>query len=115
MRESELVATMVARDSSVTLLHEIDLGEYHLFMMNDWSIDLLAGEQAPYMADNVLSGLKSGEGASHEIVDSGGCIFCHRCFLSWVGESFLASGLCSSHERRTDQLSRAIDVARSWL
>jgi hypothetical protein len=55
MRESELVATMVARDSSVTLLHEIDLGEYHLFMMNDRSIDLLAGEQAPYMADNVLS------------------------------------------------------------
>ena len=55
MRESELVATMVARDSSVTLLHEIDLGEYHLFMMNDRSIDLLADEQVPYVADNVLS------------------------------------------------------------
>ncbi len=50
-----------ARDSSVTVLHEIDLGAHHLFIMSDRSIDLLADEeQAPYVADNVVS-LDAGE------------------------------------------------------
>ena len=55
MLESELVAPMTARESSVTILHEIDLGAHHLFIMSDRSIDLLADEQASYVADNVLS------------------------------------------------------------
>lgn len=55
MRESEPVVPMTARDSSVTVLHEIDLGAHHLFIMSDQSIDLLANEQAPYVADNILS------------------------------------------------------------
>lgn len=55
VRESEPVAPMTARDSSVTVLHEIDLGEHHLFIMSDQSIDLMADEQAPYVADNLLS------------------------------------------------------------
>ena len=53
--ESEPMATMTARESSVTILHEIDLGAHHLFIMSDQSIDLMADEQAPYVADNVLS------------------------------------------------------------
>jgi hypothetical protein len=55
VRESELAAPMTARDSSVTVLHEIDLGAHHLFIMSDQSIDLLADEDAPYVADNLLS------------------------------------------------------------
>jgi hypothetical protein len=54
--ESELVTPTAARESSVTVLHEIDLGAHHLFIMSDQSIDLLADEeQAPYLAENVLS------------------------------------------------------------
>jgi hypothetical protein len=53
--ESEPVAPMTARDSSVTVLHEINLGAHHLFIMSDQSIDLMADEDAPYEADNVLS------------------------------------------------------------
>ncbi len=37
------------------MLHEIDLGAHHLFIMSDRSIDLMADEQAPYVADNMLS------------------------------------------------------------
>jgi hypothetical protein len=56
VRESEPVAPMAARASSVTVLHEIDLGAHHLFIMSDQSVDLLADEeQAPYVADNVIS------------------------------------------------------------
>ena len=46
---------MDSRDSCVTVLHEIDLGAHHLFIMSDQSIDLLADEEAPYVADNMLS------------------------------------------------------------
>ena len=53
--ESEPVAQMTARDSTVTVLQEIDLGAHHLFIMSDQSIDLMADEQTPYMADNMLS------------------------------------------------------------
>jgi hypothetical protein len=39
---------------SVSVLHELDLGEHTLFIMSDGSIDLLANdEQAPYLADTV--------------------------------------------------------------
>jgi hypothetical protein len=56
VRESEPVVPTTARESSVTVLHEIDLGAHHLFLMSDQSIDLLADEeQAPYVADNVIS------------------------------------------------------------
>ena len=56
MRESEPVVPTTVRESSVTVLHEIDLGAHHLFIMNDQSIDLLADEeQVPYVADNVIS------------------------------------------------------------
>jgi len=44
--ESEPVAQMTARDSTVTVLQEIDLGAHHLFIMSDQSIDLMADEQA---------------------------------------------------------------------
>jgi hypothetical protein len=61
VRESEPVEPTTARDSSVTVLHEIDLGAHHLFIISDRSIDLLADEeQAPYVADNVVS-LDAGE------------------------------------------------------
>jgi len=56
VRESEPVVPTTVRESSVTVLHEIDLGAHHLFIMNDQSIDLLADEeQVPYVADNVIS------------------------------------------------------------
>ena len=56
MRESEPVVPTTARESTVTVLHEIDLGAHHLFIMSDQSIDLLADEeQAPSVADNVIS------------------------------------------------------------
>ena len=55
MRESEPVAPIAARENSVTVLHEIDLGAHHLFIMCDQSIDLMADEEAPYVADNLLS------------------------------------------------------------
>jgi hypothetical protein len=42
-RESEPVMSITARDSSATILHEIDQ-----------SIDLLTDEDAPYVADNLL-------------------------------------------------------------
>ena len=38
---------------SVSILHELDLGQHTLFIMSDSSIDLLANdEQTPYLADN---------------------------------------------------------------
>jgi hypothetical protein len=49
------MVSMASRDSSVTVLHEIDLGVHHLFIMSDQSIDVLVDEQAPYVADNMLS------------------------------------------------------------
>jgi len=56
VRESEPVVPTTARESSVTVLHEVDLGAHHLFIMSDQSIDLLADEeQAPYVAENVIS------------------------------------------------------------
>jgi len=45
---------MASRDIRVTVLQEIDLGAHHLFIMSDQGIDLMADEQAPYMADNML-------------------------------------------------------------
>jgi len=53
--EREPTVSVASRDSSVTVLHEIDLGVHHLFIMSDQSIDLLADERTPYVADNVLS------------------------------------------------------------
>jgi hypothetical protein len=55
VRESEPVIQMTERERTATILHEIDLGAHQLFIMSDQSIDLLADEQASYMADNVLS------------------------------------------------------------
>ena len=41
---------------SVSILHELDLGQHTLFIMSDGSIDLLANdEQTPYLADNGIS------------------------------------------------------------
>jgi hypothetical protein len=53
--ESEPVAQVTAREGSATVLHEIDLGAHHLFVMSDQSIDLMADDQAPRVADNVLT------------------------------------------------------------
>lgn len=40
---------------SVSILHELDLGQHTLFIYDDGSIDLLANdEQTPYPADNGL-------------------------------------------------------------
>ena len=40
---------------TVSILHELDLGQHTLFIMSDGSIDLLANdEQTPYLADNGL-------------------------------------------------------------
>ncbi len=55
MLESEPVAQVTAREGPVTVLHEIDLGAHHLFVMSDQSIDLMADDQAPCVADNVLT------------------------------------------------------------
>lgn len=55
MLESESVAQMTARDAQATVLREVDLGAHHLFIMSDLSIDLMAGEDAPYLADNMFS------------------------------------------------------------
>jgi hypothetical protein len=48
------------RRADVTVLHEIDLGQHHLFLMSDRSIDLMRDEEAVYVAENVIS-LNSGE------------------------------------------------------
>jgi len=41
---------------TVSILHELDLGQHTLFLMSDGSIDLLSNdEQTPYLADNGLS------------------------------------------------------------
>ena len=53
--ESEPMVTMTARENSVTVLHEINLGAHYLFVMRDQSIDLLADGDTPYVADTVLS------------------------------------------------------------
>ncbi len=46
---------------TVSILHELDLGQHTLFIMSDGGIDLLANDhQTPYLADNGLS-LDSGE------------------------------------------------------
>jgi hypothetical protein len=42
-------------DESVSILQELDLGCYTLFLMSDGSMDLLANdEQTPYLAENAL-------------------------------------------------------------
>jgi hypothetical protein len=41
---------------TVSILHELDLGQHTLFIVSDGSIDLLANdEQTPYLADNGMS------------------------------------------------------------
>jgi hypothetical protein len=41
---------------TMSILHELDLGQHTLFILSDGSIDLLAkDEQIPYLADNGLS------------------------------------------------------------
>jgi hypothetical protein len=41
---------------SVSILHELDLGQHTLFIMSDGSIDLLANdEETPSLAENGLS------------------------------------------------------------
>ena len=40
---------------SVTILHELDLGQHTLFIMSDGSIDLLANDEQTYTADNLMS------------------------------------------------------------
>jgi hypothetical protein len=41
---------------TVSILHDLNLGQYTLFIMSNGSIDLLANdEQTPYLADNGLS------------------------------------------------------------
>lgn len=41
---------------SISILHELDLGQHTLFIMSDGSIDLLANDdQTPYLADNGIS------------------------------------------------------------
>ena len=51
MLKSEPAVPTTARQGPVTVLHEIDLGTHHLFILSDQSIDLLADEeQAPYVA-----------------------------------------------------------------
>lgn len=50
------MATTTYQDTPLTVQHEIDLGRYYLFLMSDQSIDLIRNdEQAPYVADNVIS------------------------------------------------------------
>lgn len=40
---------------SVSILHELDLGQHTLFIMSDGSIDLLTNDaETPYFADNGL-------------------------------------------------------------
>ncbi len=41
--------------TSTTVLREINLGAHYLFIMSDQSIDLMADEDTPCVADNVLS------------------------------------------------------------
>lgn len=41
--------------ATTTVLREINLGAHSLFVMSDQSIDLLADEDTPYVADTVLS------------------------------------------------------------
>jgi len=41
---------------TVSILHELDLGQHTLFIMSDGGIDLLVNDhQTPYLADNGLS------------------------------------------------------------
>jgi hypothetical protein len=49
-----------SRESTVTIVQEIDLGAHYLFIMSDQSIEMLADEQAPSGAEHALS-LDSGE------------------------------------------------------
>lgn len=40
---------------TVSILHEVDLGQHTLIIMSDGSIDLLANdEETPYLAENAL-------------------------------------------------------------
>jgi hypothetical protein len=49
-----MVNTMPQHTSS-TVLREINLGAHYLFVMSDQSIDLMADDDTPYVADDVLS------------------------------------------------------------
>ena len=47
---------MTQPPSPVLILHELDLGQHILFIMDDGSIDICANDQeTPYLADNGLS------------------------------------------------------------
>jgi hypothetical protein len=48
--------TQQSPHETLSILHELDLGQHTLLIMSDGSIDLLANdEQTPYLADNGLS------------------------------------------------------------
>jgi hypothetical protein len=49
------MANIAPRHTSTTVLRETNLGAHYLFLMSDQSIDLMADEDTPYVADNVLS------------------------------------------------------------
>ena len=43
-------------NETVSILHELDLGQHTLFIMSDGSIDLLANdEKTPYLTDNGIN------------------------------------------------------------
>lgn len=49
------MGNMTPQHTSATVLREINLGAHSLFVMSDQSIDLMADEDTPYVADNVLN------------------------------------------------------------
>jgi hypothetical protein len=49
------MANTTPQHTSTPALREINLGAHYPFVMSDQSIDLMADENTPYVADNVLS------------------------------------------------------------
>ncbi len=49
------MTSTTTHNADVSVLREIDLGQHHLFLLSDQSIDLMRNEEASYGADNVLS------------------------------------------------------------
>lgn len=43
------------QQADAIILHEINLGQHHLFLMSDQSIELMRKEETVYIANNIIS------------------------------------------------------------
>jgi hypothetical protein len=84
----EGMMSAASRESTVTVIQEINLGAHYLVIMSDQSIEVLADEQTPSGGEHVLS-LDSGE--AYRLL-----ISLQEAFMQAMDQARVAAGLASA-------------------